>query len=60
MYVCDATKNPFQVASFFTLLNSCAVFFKESHLRMAIWSEISNTNKDHTQYKRLQTIGDTR
>lgn len=60
LVVCDATKNPLQVASFFTLLNSCAVFFKESHLRMAIWSEISNTNTDHTQYKRLQTIGDTR
>ncbi|KAL4089590.1 hypothetical protein QTP88_024603 [Uroleucon formosanum] len=60
LVICDATKNPVQVASFFTLLNSCAVFFKESYLRMNIWNEVSKTNSDNSRNKRLQTIGETR
>ncbi|XP_050065875.1 uncharacterized protein LOC126554927 [Aphis gossypii] len=60
LVICDATKNSVQVASFFTLLNSCAVFFKESYLRMDIWNEVSKTNSDNSRNKRLQTIGETR
>jgi hypothetical protein len=60
LVICDATKNPVKVASFFTLLNSCAVFFKESYLRMDIWNEVSKTNSDNSRNKRLQTIGETR
>lgn len=60
LVIYDATKNPVQVASFFTLLNSCAVFFKESYLRMDIWNEVRKTNSDNSRNKRLQTIGETR
>ncbi|XP_025425624.1 uncharacterized protein LOC112694388 [Sipha flava] len=60
LVICDTTRNPVQVTSFFTLLNSCAVFFKESYLRMDIWNEVSKTNSDNSRNKRLQTIGETR
>lgn len=41
LVICDATKNPVKVATFFSTINSCAVFFKESYKRMNIWNSIS-------------------
>lgn len=48
----DCTKSLIPSATFFELLNSAAVFFKESHKRMDIWRNTSN--------KKLQAIGVTR
>jgi len=36
LVICDATKNPVKVTTFFSIINSCAVFFKESYQRMNI------------------------
>lgn len=60
LVICDATKNPVKVATFFSIINSCAVFFKESYQRMNIWKSISNNHHDNIRNKRLQIIGETR
>lgn len=56
LVITDATKISIAAASLFSMLNSLAVFFKESHKRMTIWT---NSNQDNNT-KRLQSIGDTR
>lgn len=56
LVVGDIMKSHLKAAGFFTLLNSLAVFFKDSHKRMGIWREISND----PQKRSLQTIGETR
>lgn len=60
LVICDATKNPVMVGNFFSLINGCAVFFKESYKRMNIWRNISENNNENIRHKRLQQIGDTR
>ncbi|GLV34065.1 hypothetical protein CBL_05085 [Carabus blaptoides fortunei] len=52
----DTTKAVIESASFFSLLNEVAVFFRESYQRMNIWKQ----NKEHGNRKRLSTIGETR
>lgn len=49
----DTTKVSVQSISLFGLLNSCAVFIRESYLRMAKWEETS-------KYKTISIIGETR
>lgn len=31
LVICDATKNPVMVSNFFSLINGCTIFFKESY-----------------------------
>jgi len=59
LVISDATKSPIAVANFFSLIHSCAVFFKESYQRMNIWKEISEKD-EYNNHKRLQSIGETR
>lgn len=56
LVISDVTKTPISAATMFSLMNSLAVFFKESHKRMNVWM----TNNQDNKNKRLQTIGDTR
>lgn len=56
LVVGDIMKSHIKAAGLFTLLNSLAVFFKDSHKRMDIWREMSND----PQKRSLQTIGETR
>lgn len=58
--IIDVTKNTIHVASVFSLLNRCAVFFKKTYLRMAIWFEIIKTNLDDSQNKQVRIIGNTK
>ncbi|KAL4135492.1 hypothetical protein QTP88_007098 [Uroleucon formosanum] len=51
----DASKLPLAAASLFDLCNSLAVFFKDSHKRMRVWTE-----RCHSLNQRLQSIGETR
>ncbi|XP_025207424.1 uncharacterized protein LOC112603181 [Melanaphis sacchari] len=51
----DASKSPLAAASLFNLCNSLAVFFKDSHKRMRVWTE-----RCHNLHQRLQSIGETR
>ncbi|CAI6362566.1 unnamed protein product [Macrosiphum euphorbiae] len=51
----DASKSPLAAASLFNLCNSLAVFFKDSHKRMRVWTE-----RCHSLHHRLQSIGETR
>lgn len=60
LVISDATKNPVCVANFFSLINACAVFFKESYQRMNIWRDISENEHENIRHKRLQSISDTR
>jgi len=60
LVICDATKNSVMVGNFFSLINGCAVYFKESYKRMNIWRNISENNNENIRHKRLQQIGDTR
>lgn len=53
----DVTKTPINAASLFSLLNTLAVFFRESYLRMAVWDK--NLSSD-IRHKRLKTISKTR
>ena len=56
LVIADASKAPVQAASLFGLLNSIAVFLRESYKRMDIWiNHLAQENK-----KRLSPIGDTR
>jgi len=50
----DTTSNSTSAVSLFGLLNSCAVFFRDSHKRMDIWREISS------DCRVLNLIGQTR
>lgn len=51
----DGTSNTMECTSFFGLLNSCAVFIKDSYKRMNLWKEIgTETNR------RLVNANDTR
>lgn len=49
----DTTKVSVESITLFGVLNSCAVFVRESYLRMAKWEEIS-------KYKNISIIGETR
>lgn len=60
LIITDATKNPVRVANFFSLINACSVFFKESYQRMNIWRDISENEHENIRHKRLQSISDTR
>lgn len=60
LVITDATKNPVPVANFFSLINACSVFFKESYQRMNIWRDISENEHENIRHKRLQSISDTR
>lgn len=60
LVITDATKNPVLVANFFSLINACSVFFKESYQRMNIWRDISENEHENIRHKRLQSISDTR
>jgi len=51
----DASKSPLAAASLFNLCNNLAVFFKDSHKRMRVWTE-----RCHSLHQRLQSIGETR
>lgn len=53
LVICDVTENKVEALSLFGLLNSCAVFIRESYKRMDIWLEKCSN-------KRLGTIGQTR
>lgn len=50
----DASKSPLPAAALFTLLNSLAIFFKESYKRMEYFTKRCTSNR------RLQSIGETR
>jgi hypothetical protein len=56
LVILDATKNTVAASSLFSLMNSIAVFFRESYQRMDVWQ---NINKD-SNHKRVQMIGETR
>ncbi|XP_072401115.1 uncharacterized protein [Diabrotica undecimpunctata] len=52
----DIFKSHIKAASFFSLLNCIAAFFKESHQRMGYWLDIGNNARS----QKLQLIGETR
>lgn len=52
----DVTKISVQAISLFGLLNSCAVFIRESYLRMNVWRDKSQEER----FRSLSVIGETR
>lgn len=53
----DVTKTPINAATLYSLLNTLAVFFRESYQRMAVWDK--NLTSD-IKHRRLKLIGETR
>ncbi|XP_065664685.1 uncharacterized protein LOC136086319 [Hydra vulgaris] len=56
LVVTDATSSVIEGTSLFQLLNSCAVFLRESYQRMDVWENTSVI----IRYQRLNVIGETR
>ncbi|XP_065654481.1 uncharacterized protein LOC136081122 [Hydra vulgaris] len=56
LVVTDATSSVIEGTSLFQLLNSCAVFLRESYQRMDVWENTSLK----IRYQRLNVIGETR
>lgn len=56
LVICDITQSSIAAASLFNLLNSIAIFIRESYIRMNIWNTFNNDNRR----KKLNTIGETR